>query len=114
MKRTPIVIPMLLLMSVSLVGAARADATPRTGGDPRTEIVGYGDLDLTHPSGVDALDRRISQAAERVCRSAGVRDIYSQMAERQCRFRARRGAIAQRNHALALAQPGEVQLSSRR
>ena len=113
MKRTPIVMPMLLLMSVSLVGAARADATPRTGGGPRTEQVGYGDLDLSRASGVEALDRRISQAVDRVCRSSGVRDINTQMAERQCRFQARRAAIAQRNHALALARPGPVQLSSR-
>ena len=115
MKRTPIVVPMALLMAVSLAAATPADASPRTSeSGQRTEVVAYGDLDLTSPSGVGTLDRRIAQAVERVCSPGAVRDINARMAERNCRFHARRGAIAQRSRALALATGEPIQLSSRR
>ena len=115
MKRTPIVLPMGLLMLVSLVGATRAQAEPVTiTGSARSEAVRYGDLNLASPAGIDALDRRIASAAERVCSQNGVRDIDSVTAEHRCRFHARRDAQAQRNRAVALAETGPIQLSSRR
>ena len=115
MKRMPIVLPMGLMMIVSLVGAARADARPSTVEErPRTEIVQYRDLNLASPAGVSALDRRIALAAERVCsRGGGVRDIDSITAEHRCRFQARRAAEQQRDRALALAESGPIRLSSR-
>ena len=115
MKRTPIVLPMALLMLVSFVGATQADAEPVTiTGGARTERVPYGDLDLASPAGVDALDRRIASAADHVCSQSGVRDIDSVAAAHRCRFQARRDAQAQRDRAVALAEAGPIQLSSRR
>lgn len=115
MKRTPIIVPMALLMAVSFVAATRAEASPRTSEiESRTELVNYGDLDLTRPSGVSTLDARISRAVERVCQPGAVRDITAQMAAQRCRFQARRGASQQRSRALALANHGPIQLSSNR
>jgi UrcA family protein len=115
MKRAPIVIPMALLMSVSLVAATAADARPQTREpERRTELVGYGDLDLATTPGVRALDRRISAAIDRLCERGGVRDLSSYTAERRCRDEARQSATNQRGQAIASANPGSVQLSSSR
>ena len=111
MNRAPILIPMTLLMSVSLVAATTADATPQS--ELRTEAVRYGDLDLTSPSGVRALDRRIAQAIDRVCNRGDVRDVQSMAEESRCRSNARHAANAQRGQAVASANPGSIQLSTR-
>jgi UrcA family protein len=115
MKRTPIVVPMALLMSVSLVAATAAEASPQPREpEQRTELVGYGDLDLASPSGVGTLDRRIAEAIDRICDRGGVRDLASYTAERRCRAQARSSAGAQRSLAIASADPGTVRLSARR
>ena len=112
MNRAPILIPMTLLMSVSLVAATAADASPRP--DFRTELVRYGDLDLTSPSGVRTLDSRIAQAIDRVCDRGDVNDLNSAMAERRCRSHARAAANSQRSRAVASANGGSIQLSGGR
>jgi len=111
MNRTSIVIPMALLMSVSLVAATAADATPSSG--ERSEAVRYSDLDLTSPSGVSVFDSRIAQAINRVCNFGDVRDIWSLTEESRCRNRARHAVNAQRGQALASANQAPIQLSGR-
>ena len=112
MNRAPILIPITLLMSVSLVAATSADATPSSG--ERAELVRYSDLDLTSPSGVRALDSRINQAIARVCDRGAVRDLQSAMEESRCRSHARQAANAQRGQAIASANAGSMQLSASR
>ena len=115
MKRTPIVIPMALLMSVSLAAATAAEATPRSWeSGQRSELVRYGDLDLTSPSGQRTLDNRIEQAINRVCDRGDVNDLSSAMEERRCRSNARSAAHAQRGQAVASANSGSIQLSGGR
>ena len=115
MNRAPILIPMTLLMSVSLAAATAADATPRNWEpEQRSELVRYGDLDLTSPSGQRTFDRRIEQAINRVCDRGDVNDLQSAMDERRCRSDARAAAHAQRSRAVASANAGSIQLSGGR
>lgn len=111
MKYASILLPVLLTASVAF-GGNSAQAEPADG--VRTESVSYGDLDLTSPSGIRTLDRRISQAITRVCDRGDVRDLTSMSEERRCRSSANYAANAQRNHALAAANAGSIQLASRR
>jgi UrcA family protein len=52
--------------------------------DPRTEVVGFADLDLTRPAGAQELYRRIEHAARDVCEPLGA-DPYSLYAAATCR-----------------------------
>ena len=113
MRRSPILLPVLMVASL-VVGQRIALAQPPEYSGHRTERVGYADLDLTTPSGVAMLDRRIAQAINRVCNRGDVRDLGSMSEERRCRSEARLAANSQRTGALASANPGPVQFSSRR
>jgi UrcA family protein len=46
--------------------------------------VGYGDLDLGSPAGLDRITHRLRQAAERVCGESGVRPLRESIARRHC------------------------------
>jgi UrcA family protein len=70
------------------VAAAAAASTPRVAlaaadGLP-ARTVSYADLDLTKPSGAQALYRRISVAAQQVCTIAGYRDLQEKVNEQRC------------------------------
>ena len=111
MKRSTILFPMLLTASVLFGQRAVARSTEPT--EVRTEIVRYGDLDLTSPAGIATLDRRIAQAVLRVC-SDGDAGVRARWSEQRCRREARRAASPQRSFALARANSGSVVLASRR
>ena len=112
MKHAHILLPVLL--SASLLLGQRAVAQPVESDTSRTEIVRYSDLDLAHPAGIAALDRRIDQAVTRVCSQNGARDLISRSQERHCRAEARATVDTQRSYALAQANGGPIELSSRR
>ena len=59
--------------------------------DVRTELVRFGDLDLSRPAGVQALYRRIQEAARDVCEPEG--DALG--GNRECRSSAIARAVAQ-------------------
>ena len=113
MKYTPILMPILFTASLVL-GPHAVLAQPPQQGNTQTELVRYGDLDLTGPAGVAMLDRRIAQAIQRVCNTEGATDLTSMSAQRHCRREARAMVHSQRSLALAAANSGSIQLSSRR
>jgi UrcA family protein len=69
-------------MAVGLVGIARS-ATP---GEATSVKVSYGDLDITHAQGANALHARITAAARQVCAPDGldIRDLKLWSVERSC------------------------------
>ena len=113
MNRNSILIRALVTASL-FVGPHALLAQSHGPSQVRTETVRYDDLDLTAPSGVAALDRRLAYAINRVCNRSNVRDIGSIEEERQCRQNAWSGVNSQRATALARANEGPIQLSSRR
>jgi UrcA family protein len=54
-------------------------------GEPRGEVVYYGDLDLAGEPGVKALDRRLDRAVARVCGSFSIRNLTADRDVAQCR-----------------------------
>jgi UrcA family protein len=88
----------LLCLNAPLSSAADADEVVRS------EIVGFGDLNLSDPEGVAVLYRRIKAAAHRVCSDRNNRTllIWSK-AETECKRAAiARAVAAVNNERLAL------------
>ena len=91
-------------------------------GEPRSETVSFGDLDLTKSEGVAALDQRLSRAIKRVCRVNAVSPLRSVQSARQCRKDTAAEVRTMRNVAintaieqapsLAQGKPGESNLVS--
>jgi UrcA family protein len=73
----------------------------------RTEIVNYGDLDLTSQAGVDTLDRRLGSAVNRVCGGTDLRRLAYMIGVNDCRHDAHKGIAPQRDAAIAAAR-GEL------
>jgi len=71
--------------------AAQTDNVP-------TLTVRYSDLNLASSEGVDALYRRIANAASKVCPDTGIRDLTSLAAARQCQVEAIARAVQQVNN----------------
>lgn len=98
----------IALVSASLVSVP-AEAQP----NPRTEIVGYGDLDLSSPQGIATLDRRLHQAVQNVCGRYFPRDLQSMGDVRQCRRDSWASAQLQRNQAIATVTVTQIAVRSR-
>jgi len=67
-----------ITMIVSALGLGSQLASAASPQDPRTVIVRFADLDLTHIQGVAVLYRRLKRAAETVCTPESSRDLGSQ------------------------------------
>lgn len=66
----------LLFGSFAALAAAVAAASPASAQEePRSVAVSYADLDLSTADGVGRLDRRVRNAADRVCSVNGARDL---------------------------------------
>jgi UrcA family protein len=79
------------------VAAAAVAGTPRLSlaaadGLP-ARTVSYADLDLTKPSGAQALYHRISVAAQQVCTIPGYRDLQEKVNEQRCMAQAIDAAV---------------------
>ena len=75
--------------------------------------VSYADLNLSHPSGVEALDRRLHRAAKAVCSIPGedLRQVDSYLGFRSCMIDAADGYREQRDDAI---KGGTVEIASRK
>jgi len=83
-------------------------ATPLSDDAPSV-TVRYDDLDLSTPTGADALYRRISKAARQVCPSANSRDLSVVDASEHCQATAVAQAVrAVNNPHLALVHASHV------
>ena len=101
----------VLVWIVSLLGTALftfivclLGITPAWSGTPdgRSVTVSYGDLDLSSPTGANALYRRIQGAAKQVCGYAGA-DLIEQSIWRGCYRHAIAGAVGKVNNPLLTA-----------
>jgi UrcA family protein len=76
-----------------LAGVACAAGPTRPFAVPELAVA-YGDLDLASPQGVQALHRRLTAAAERVCPRTDLRlNATEKAAARECRKRALEHAV---------------------
>lgn len=75
-----------------------APAALAAGDAPRTIHVRYDDLNLGSDAGTQALFRRLSRAATRVCELEGVRDLASQHRAEVCYRDALHGAVVAVNN----------------
>ena len=83
-----------LLLALGLaasIGAANATTAAPAAQSLR---VAYGDLDLSHAAGVDALYARLRAAAAQVCNPSDTQDLRSQVSFRACTVRALDDAVA--------------------
>ena len=74
------------LMAITLLqfSSAAAEGVAESGADNRAVVVQYDDLDLTRDAGVQALYRRLQNAAERVCGSYDVHVTRTRQAWIDC------------------------------
>ena len=100
----------LVLLTLGASGAAAA-APPITvvGGRP-TVHVSYADLNLRNASGIEALSRRIAQAATALCMDNRVKGLKRATAGRACRMQAIESAAPQ--VVLAISNSGKIRLAS--
>lgn len=71
-------------------------------GEPASEAVPYGDLNLASEAGVKALDRRLDRAVERVCGAPPVRSLATHRQVAECREQA--WQAIQDDRAIAIAR----------
>jgi UrcA family protein len=95
--------------------SATVPALAIAAGEPATVLVYYGDLNLTSEAGIEALDRRLDRAVERVCGNGSVRSLTEQRAVTRCERETHRSIQADREFAIAKAngQPGLAENSPR-
>jgi UrcA family protein len=82
--------------------AAAAPAVAEVPGHAVSEPVKYGDLDLTHPTGVNALYNRIRSASKVVCAQLSSHAVPVQLYD-ACITKAMSQAVADVNHATLTA-----------
>ncbi|MBO9518064.1 MAG: UrcA family protein [Porphyrobacter sp.] len=75
-------LPAIAFALAALVQTVPSVASAREQG--RTIPVGYGDLDLTSPEGIKALDRRLDRAVRRVCGEHGYQNLQQQAGVSKC------------------------------
>lgn len=105
MKGLKIGLAGIALGITALAGSAASAQEPMivegiTGEFP-TAVVGYSDLNLARPAGVDRLNARIRRAAELLCVDNGVRPLSEVMLSRACTRDAIAGAQPQVDRAVA-------------
>src|SRR5688572_734226 len=95
----------LVAASLSLVPAAAERAVA----GEQSQIVHYGDLDLSRPEGVRALDNRLRAAIDRACGPTSVADPVGTRMARQCRAALRAETAERRAQVLAgVARPEPI------
>jgi len=72
-------------------------------GEPQTEKVPYGDLNLATEAGIQALDRRLDRAVERVCGESQIRNLAANRQVERCRADTWRSIQDERQFAIARA-----------
>lgn len=98
-------------LAASLAGGQTAEASEGNG-QPRSQVVTYGDLNLGSAAGVRTFDRRIGHAADRLCGIAyftarAMRD------NRACRTEAMGSVVEQRARAIAGARTSGIEVALR-
>jgi UrcA family protein len=83
-----------ILAAVSTTLVAGAIQAAESGDAPATQLVSYGDLNLSSPEGTERLYRRIQNAAERVCGQVDVLDLHAVALKKACINRAVSQAVA--------------------
>ena len=95
-------------VGLSLAGGALA--APAGADAPRQTVVKYGDLNLAHAAGVEALNRRINLAAREVCGpEPDIREIGDSQTYRACVTHAQAQAAQPLAEAMAATRLEEVQ-----
>lgn len=72
-------------------------------GQPLSENVHYGDLNLATQAGIDALDRRLDRAVKRVCGDASPRSLSEERQVGKCREETWQSIQPDREFAIARA-----------
>jgi UrcA family protein len=90
-----------ILISAILTSAVVSAALPCSAQEETSVTVKYADLNLSSKEGAQAFERRIAQAVDEVCGSAGVLDLADYAAVRSCRVKAWAGARPQMAQAIA-------------
>jgi len=95
-----------LLTAAALGAPALAGPAPAASDTWKTESVRvpYEDLDLTHASGMQALQTRVSRAADQVCG-----DPSQQLKVEMTRRRCRRDALASASEQMSVARQAALQ-----
>ena len=88
--------------------AAASLATGASAASMRTEVVPYGDLDISTEAGRATLEARISGAVERVCGKAFKGSLAEVAVVEDCRAAAMEDAMAQVEARLATLPPPTV------
>jgi UrcA family protein len=83
--------PLLALGLTAWVGAANAVTGPTASG--QSMRVAYGDLDLSHAAGADALYARLRYAAAQVCNPSDTMELRTLVSNRACAARALDDAV---------------------
>ena len=108
-------LPAIAFAFAALIAAVPSSARP--GEETVTEQVPYGDLNLATAAGVEALDRRLDRAVERVCGAVTPRGSIQQgQLIRECMKQARQSIHGQREFAIANAtgnRPGWAESAPR-
>lgn len=89
----------LLAMALLALVAAPAIAT-----ETNSISVRIDDLNLARPAGVAALDRRLSQAARRLCSTLAGRSLIDLRAEAKCRAETLASVQSRRDARIAMAR----------
>lgn len=78
-------------VAAGLAAVPAAAETP----DEVSVTVSYADLDVTHPAGAEALDKRIGAAVDKVCAKPELRDLKAMTAFEECKAAALTDAMDQ-------------------
>lgn len=89
---------------------ATIPASAIAGAEARSETVSYGDLNLATPAGIEALDRRLDRAVERVCGSNSSRTLQVRRDIERCEADAWQSIQDDREFAIAKATGRHAQL----
>jgi UrcA family protein len=93
------------LVTLAAIGVIGFTLTPAAHAQSASRAVSYGDLNLSHPEGIERLDHRIAAAAKAVCDNGDI-TLRARMAASKCRNEAITGAVEAR--AMAIAGSGQV------
>lgn len=105
MRRNRYLIPIAILSSAVI-------AHPALASEGGKQIVSYGDLDLSNPAGITALDNRIASAVWKVCGKADPQDLLSANRVRHCRTETLSDVQLQRSKVLAMRN-GSIEVAAR-
>ena len=100
-------------LSSILIFAAIGAANPVLAGQNDSRRVQYADLNLNTPAGIAALDARIDQAINEVCRGSTPYQLSDLRDVRRCRTDTRAAVRGARSNAIAQARRGNLDLASR-